>query len=212
MIRKTIYTALCFFAGISLAQAQSEPPRFSFEFGGGFNKPIGYLDNRLDTGWNVNTGGGINFTPHIGLMGQFLFTDSGLTRSYLNSVSEPNGSFRMWALTADPTYRFNPRGRFDFYLIGGGGVYHRTIEFTQPTIATVTVFDPFFGIFYPAGVPADQVIGSFGTTRPGINGGGGFTYRIGSGNAKFFAETRYHVMFTKNQNTSVLPVTFGFRW
>jgi outer membrane protein with beta-barrel domain len=212
MIRKTMYATFCFLASLAIAQAQSEPPRFSFEFGGGFNKPVGNLENRLDTGWNLNTGGGINLTPHLGLMGQFMFTDSGLTRSYLSSLGEPDGSFRMWGLTADPVVRFNPRGRMDFYLIGGGGIYRRTVEFTRPTTATVTVFDPFFDLFYPAGVPANQVIGSLSTTRPGVNGGGGFSFRLGDGNAKLFVETRYHRMFTKGMSTSVLPVTLGFRW
>lgn len=42
-------------------------------------------------------------------------------------------------------------GTFDTYLIGGGGYYRRTVEFTQPAITTVTAFDPFFG-FYPANI------------------------------------------------------------
>jgi outer membrane protein with beta-barrel domain len=212
MIRKFIYVTTCCLASLAIADAQSEPPRFSFDVGAGFNKPVGNLENRLDTGWNLNTGAGINLTPRLGVMGQFMFTDSGMTRPYLNSINQPDGNFRMWGLTADPVFRFNPRGRLDFYLIGGGGLYRRTVEFTRPTTAVVTVFDPFFGVFYPAGIPANTVIGSFSTSRGGVNGGGGFTVRLGNGNAKFFAETRYHRMFTPGTATSVLPVTFGFRW
>src|SRR5579871_3435884 len=41
-------------AGLSLAYAQNaEPPRFTFNVGGGFTKPIGHLEDRIDTGWNV---------------------------------------------------------------------------------------------------------------------------------------------------------------
>lgn len=212
MKRKAILTTALCLASLAAAYAQNEPPRFSFDFGAGFNKPVGNLENRLDTGWNMNTGAGINITPWLGMMGQFMFTESGMTRAYLDSINQPDGNFRMWALTADPVIRLNRRRRVGFYLIGGGGLYHRTVEFTRPTTAVVTVFDPFFGIFYPAGIPVNTVIGSFGTNQGGINGGGGFTVRLGTGNAKFFAEARYHRMFTPGAPTSVLPVTFGFRW
>ena len=106
----------------------------------------------------------------------------------------------------------NPRGHVDFYLIGGPGIYRRTVEFTQPTVATVTAFDPFFGYFFPVNVPANQVIGSFSTTKFGMNGGGGLSFRVGHGNAKLFAEARYIKMYTKGTSTSLLPVTFGFRF
>ena len=123
----------------------------------------------------------------------------------------PNGDSHIWAVTADPIVRLNPSGPIDLYLIGGGGVYHRLVEFTQPTVATVTAFDPFFGIFFPATVPANQVLRSFSVTKGGVNGGAGLTVRLGRGNAKLFAEARYHYMFTPNATTFV-PVTFGLRW
>jgi hypothetical protein len=50
-----------------------------------------------------------------------------------------------------------PSNKSNPYIIGGGGLYHRTIEFTAPTIATVTGFDPFFG-FFPVNVAANQVL------------------------------------------------------
>ena len=213
MTRKFIYFATCCLASFSIAFAQSpEPPRFSFDIGGGFTKPVGHLENRIDTGWNVQAGAGINIVPWLGVMGQFMYTESGLNSSFLHSVSEPDGNFRMWGFSLDPIVRFNPRGHVDFYLIGGPGIYRRTVEFTQPTVATVNAFDPFFGFFFPVNVPANQVIGSYGTTRFGMNGGGGFTFRLGNGNAKLFAEARFIKMYTKGTSTSVLPVTFGLRW
>ena len=212
-MQRAVCFTVCCLAGLVIVQAQvAEPPRFSFDIGAGFNKPIGSLENRTDTGWNVQGGAGINLTPSFGIMGQFMFTESGLTTSYLRSLNQPDGNFRMWGFSADPIFRFNPRGRTDFYLIGGPGIYRRTVEFTQPTIATVTAFDPFFGFFFPVDVPARQVIGSFGTTKFGMNGGGGFTFRLGSSNAKLFAEARYIKMYTKGTSTSVLPVTIGLRW
>src|SRR5258706_15825965 len=82
-----------------------------------------------------------------------------------------------------------------FYLIGGPGVYHRHVEFTQPTVATFTAFDPFFGFFFPVAGPTQQVLLDFSTTKLGVNGGGGVTFKVGE-RAKFYAEARYHQMYT----------------
>ena len=78
-------------------------------------------------------------------------------------------------------------------------------------IATVTAFDPWFG-FYPANVVTNQVIGSYGVYKGGVNGGAGIAFRLGSSRAKVFAEARYHHMFTQRIDSSFIPVTFGIRW
>ena len=113
--------------------------------------------------------------------------------------------------TLDPIVHLAPvESRADVYITGGGGIYHRTVEFTEPAIATITVFDPWFG-FYPANIATSQVIGSYSTYKPGFNVGAGVAFRI-RGNTKLFAEARYHHMFTNNFDTTMVPVTFGVRW
>jgi opacity protein-like surface antigen len=212
MFRNAIFVTACCVVSFTLAHAQTEPPRFTFDIGGGFTKPVGHLENRIDTGWNVQAGAGVNIVPWLGVMGQFMYTESGLNSGFLQSINQPDGNFRMWGFSVDPLIRFNPRGRVDFYLTGGPGIYRRTVEFTRPTTATVTAFDPFFGYFFPITVPTDQVIGSFGTTKFGLNGGGGLSFRLGNGHTKLFAEARFVKMYTKGTSTGVLPVTFGLRW
>jgi len=213
MLRKVICATLWCAGCISLVQAQTaEPPRFTFDVGGGFTQPLGHLDGRIDTGWNIQAGAGVNIVPRLGVMVQFMYNEAGLNGSFLQSIGEPDGNFRLWGFSLDPIVHLNPRGHVDFYLIGGPGIYRRTVEFTQPTVATVTAFDPFFGYFFPVNVPANQVIGSFSTTKFGMNGGGGLSFRLGHGNAKLFAEARYIKMYTKGTSTSLLPVTFGFRF
>ncbi len=212
-MRQIIHTILLCAAAVTISAAQTaEPPRFTFDLGAGFTQPLGHLDGRIDTGWNLMAGAGVNVSPRLGLMAHFTYMSSGLTGSFLQSVSEPDGNFRMWGFSLDPVVRFNPRGHVDFYLTGGPGIYRRTVEFTQPTIATTTAFDPFFGYFFPVAVPANQVIGSFGTTKFGLDGGGGLSFRVGKGNMKLFAEARYIKMYTPGASTSVLPVTFGIRY
>ncbi|PYT16805.1 MAG: hypothetical protein DMG59_09400 [Acidobacteria bacterium] len=198
-------------AAITMPLAAQEFSRFTFSAGGGVTQPVGGTKSRFDTGWNFTAGAGVNFVRHAGIVGEFTYNSFGINGATLQTLQFPNGDSHIWAVTADPIVRLNPSGPIDLYLIGGGGVYHRLVEFTQPTVATVTAFDPFFGIFFPATVPANQVLRSFSVTKGGVNGGAGLTVRLGRGNAKLFAEARYHYMFTPNATTFV-PVTFGLRW
>ena len=89
-------------------------------------------EDRLDLGFNLNAGAGINFTPQFGIIGEFGFNNLGLSDIALAAANVPGGSTRVYSLTANPIFRFNPRGRFDVYAIGGGGWYRRTVEFTEP--------------------------------------------------------------------------------
>ena len=106
-----------------------------------------------------------------------------------------------------------PKGRFDAYIIGGGGFYRRTIEFTEPSSAIATAFDPFYGIIFPVEVPTTNVLGSFSQNKGGLNLGAGVAVRLGEDSrSTIFAESRYHYIYTTPVRTSLLPVTFGFRW
>jgi hypothetical protein len=60
------------------------------------------------------------------------------------------------------------------------------------TIATFTALDPFFGVFYPVAVPANQALLSYDANKLGVSGGAGFNFHLGSGHSKFFAEARHH--------------------
>jgi opacity protein-like surface antigen len=186
--------------------------RFNFNIGAGFSEPVRDTDGRVDVGYNINLGAGINFVPAFGVVGEFGY-NRGLASPVLNAAGAPDGSARLYSVTLNPIIHFNPHGRFDVYAIGGGGYYRRTVEFTAPTTATVTAFDPFFGVFFPAAVPANTVLGSFTQNKGGWNAGAGVSVRVkGDSNAKLFAESRYHYVYTTPVRTTVLPVTFGLRW
>ena len=206
--RTRLACVLCLAAVPLSAQEQ----KFTAHFGGGFTAPVRETGTRLDGGWNVGAGAGFNFTQSFGMVGEFMYNSFGINNATLASLDFPGGDSRLWAITLNPVVRFNASGPVGFYVIGGGGVYHRNTEFTQPTVATITVFDPYFGIFYPAAVPANEVLRSFSVTKGGVNIGAGLSFRMGSGGAKVFAESRYHHMFTSNFPTTIVPVTFGVRW
>jgi opacity protein-like surface antigen len=215
MQHKHVYVTVCALAALLIASpaAAQTTNRFTFNVGAGFTEPVRHSDGRLDHGFNINAGAGYNFHPNFGLIGEFGYNWLGLAESALTAAGVPDGSARIYSLTLNPIVRLNPEGRFDAYLIGGGGYYRRTVELTEPTISTVTAFDPFWGVFFPVAVPTDVVLGSFSQNKAGLNFGGGFTVRVkGDSNTKFFAETRYHHLFTSPVRTNMLPVTFGLRW
>jgi opacity protein-like surface antigen len=184
-----------------------------FSVGGGPTSPVSNTSGRLDVGWNATAGAGVNLHPNFGVMAEFGFNNFGITAAELASVGVPDGSARIYSVTVNPIFRFNPGGRFDAYAMGGGGFYRRTVEFTEPSVAFDTAFDPFYGVFFPVAVPANTVLGSFSQNKAGINGGGGVSFRVkDDSNAKIFAEARYHYLFTTPVRTPMIPITFGVRW
>ena len=203
----TCFTALLC-GGMLSAQ---EVSHFAFDIGGGFTNPVGNTGRHLDNGWNIQGGVGFNFAPWVGAMLQTQFDDMGINSGTLQNLGYPGGAVHVFSATIDPIVHLNPKGHVDVYLIGGGGLYHTYQEFTAPTVATFTGFDPFFG-FYQYGVPASQVLASSSVNKPGVNGGLGIA--IGTKwHGKLFAEARYNRIFMHNDiHYDYIPVTFGFRW
>jgi hypothetical protein len=203
---------LVFCLGLSWADAVSaqETSPFSLAIGGGFTQPAGNTGRHLDEGWNVEGGFGFNFGPYVGAMIDLGYNRFGINAATLNNIGVPGGDLSVFSATLDPIVHLNPHGHFDMYLTGGGGVYHRVQEFTQPGVATAIGFDPFFG-FYPTAVPVTQVLSEYSVNKPGVNVGAGFA--LGTRwHGKLFAEARYHRIFMGNFHTDYIPVTFGFRW
>ncbi|MBZ5607365.1 MAG: porin family protein [Acidobacteriia bacterium] len=189
-----------------------ETPRFSFDLGAGFTTPVGNTARHLDTGWNIQGGAGYNFSPYLGAKLELGFNWLGINSGTLNNLGFPGGNVHVFSATIDPIVHLNPKGRFDVYLIGGGGIYHQTQEFTQPTVTTFTAFDPFFGGFFPVAVPTTEILSSYSVNKPGINGGAGIEFGS-KWRGKFFAEARYHRIFvTSDRHMDFVPVSFGFRW
>jgi hypothetical protein len=193
------------------AQENTEWHHYNFNVGGGVTPMVGADSSRLNTGWNFVAGGGYNFTRSLGIVGEYMVNQMGVSDTTLRNLNVPGGSATIWSLTANPTVRFNPNGKFGGYLIAGGGLYSRTVQFTRPTTAAVNFFDPFFG-FGTAFVPADQVIGSFTRRAGGWNAGGGLTFGLGHAGAKLYTEARYHWADTEGRPIQIVPVTIGLRW
>jgi hypothetical protein len=166
----------------------------------------------LDHGGNIQVNGGYFFNPHIGITGNFMFSDLGITRSALDTLNVPDGFARVYAVTADPTIRL-PLGRgFTAYALAGGGYLRRTVEFTQPTWARTFIFDPWWGYFGPGLIPVDVVLGTTVNNSGAFDVGAGLNMPLPRTSVKLFLEARYFKGLTSNTDTTVVPITFGVRW
>ena len=195
-----------------LASAQGERP-WSVDVGGGYTPLVGKISNSLDNGWNVKVGGEFNVTRHFSIGPRFSWNGLGVSRGVLNEAKVPGGDSHVWSLTADPRIKLAPFHHLNPYLVGSVGYYRRVLEFTQPTLESVLVVDPFFGLV-PGFVPADQVLRKM--TRNSIGGGGGFGFDFGVGhrisNVRFYTEARYEYAGTGRVPTRMIPLTFGIRF
>ena len=200
--------ALVFIAGGASAQEMS---RFTFEAGAGFTTPVYNTGHNVDYGWNVGAGFGVNIVPYLGVKIDASYNSMGVNSATLTNLGYGGGNLNVFSATLDPVVHLNPKGHVDVYLIGGGGLYHRTQDFTQPGVLVGTGFNPFFG-FFPTAVGVNQVVSSYTVNKPGVDGGVGIAFgRMWHG--KFFAEARFNRIFMgHNQTTDYVPVTFGFRW
>jgi Outer membrane protein beta-barrel domain len=191
--------------------AAQEVPRFTFAVGGGFTQTVGNTGRHLDDGWNIMAGGGINFSRYVGAMVDVGYNRFGINSVTLNNAGFPGGNVSVFSATLDPIVHLNPGHHVDVYAIGGGGFFRLNQEFTQPGVATVTGFDPFFG-FYNFGVPTTEILSSYSVNKPGIDVGAGFA--VGTRfHGKLFAEARYDRIFMSNdRHVDYIPVSFGLRW
>ena len=211
MLRVMALTAMLLIVFTLTVQAQSEH-RFTLNAGAGISPLVSEISHRLDNGWHVTVGGGLNITRHLSATLNYTYNGFGVSQRVLSEAQVPGGNSHLWSLTVDPKLRFSRSRKFDPYLVGGVGYYRRTVQFTRPTIIPVLVVDPFFGAIFNTLVPADTVIGS--VTRDGVggSGGAGFEVKLPSTAVKFYTEARYHYADTGRIATRMVPVTFGFRW
>ena len=206
---RTLSIALIAIFGGVLTYAQ-EGPRFSFGLGAGYTQPVGNTGRNLDYGWNVRGSVGYKFSDTLGANLNLGLDSMGINSTTLANVGVPGGNVRIFSATVDPVVHLNPHGHVDFYLTGGGGFFRWYQQFTQPTVAVVPGFNPFFG-FFNAAVPATQVLSSYSVNKPGVDIGAGIAF--GSlHHGKFFAEARYDHIFMTGSHVDYIPVTFGFRW
>jgi opacity protein-like surface antigen len=210
--------AVCLLFAANLAVSQDgygspDQHRFNISGGAGFSVPRARAGSNINTGWNLDVRGGYNISQYFLADLDFGFNRWTLNSSALARAAQPGGYADVWSLTFAPVVRLSPHSTVDFYVVGGAGLYHRGLNFTQPALFTTLTCDPFFGYCYPVTVTGNQVVASFSTYKFGYNAGAGLEFRLGQTGWKAFTEARYNEMFTsRGKNLTYIPVTFGVRW
>lgn len=188
---------------------------FNFNIGGGPGFPLGRTNDFAHTSYNFVVGGGPNLFPHVTLNGEFMFQGVPIQHDIVDQLGFSDIKGRLYSLTSNLIVGTAIGGRKNAYLIGGGGWYRRTIETKQTILGVGEVCEPWW--WWDAqcvhGITTSEVtVGSRTSSAGGFNVGGGLAFQLGDSRANFYAELRYHRAFTRNVETSVLPLTLGFRW
>jgi len=208
----------------SPAAAGDKP--WSFSLGGGVAVPVGGAGDSLGSGGQVTLGFGYRVRPQIEVFGEYNFSSLGdkkltLPQPLITGAQDFSGNG--WFQYGGGGVTFTPwqSAKSSVYVLGGAGVYYRSVYVTTPATGLVTICRPDWFICYPTPVTVDQVVASRNTTDPGVSFGGGFTYRL-SDLATFFVEARYHYVWgpevqvpsggAEKASAQFFPITFGFRF
>jgi hypothetical protein len=204
---------LFLFWGLTLpASAQ----QYNFNAGAGPGFPLSTASNFVNTSYNVVGGGGVNLQTHLKLVGEFMFQGLPVKQSIIDELGVSNVKGRLYALTGNLMAGTSIGGSKTIYAIGGGGWYRRTLEAKQKVLTAGEKCEPgwiWWDIQCENGIfPTTITVASRTSSAPGFNVGGGFAFRVGTTRANIYTEVRYHRAFTKDVDTTVLPVTFGVRF
>jgi hypothetical protein len=200
---KTFITTSCFALFLAVTVNAQETQHIAFDIGGGFTQSVGNTGRYLDNGWNVGGGIGWNFSPYFGAMLQTNYNSLGYNSTTLANIGVPGGGVDVFSATIDPIVHLHPKGHWDAYIVGGGGLYHEYENLTAPTL-----IPGFFG-FYPGQV----ILSSYSVNKPGANIGAGVAFGT-KWHAKLYAEARWNHVFGAygGPRMDYIPVTFGVRW
>jgi hypothetical protein len=243
VMRHLLAAALVVLLAGAPAVAQERP--VGFNFGGGWAFPTSGLKDAFETGWNGAFGVTFNISPTLGVQAEYMYdrmggpertiqvfpTPTALVGS--NQLIESNhqihsGTFN---LVFSPPL---PEGGAPIggYFLGGGGIYHRLIQLTSPSVGYASYCDPYYYVCYPTLVEVDRILGDRSSNDFGINLGAGITF---GREAKFYVETRWHYVWGPeirpeasqlpaataatatcaegcSTNAQYFPLTFGVRW
>jgi hypothetical protein len=125
----------------------------------------------------------------------------------------------LYALTAEYRHHIDRIGRspFGVYVVAGGGWYYRYAKVDRNFfVPPQTVCDPIYSWWGfgcdTSGFVITETIAFKGSSAGGVNAGAGFTIRLSDNGWKFYIESKYHYAWNNRVPTTLVPVTFGFRF
>jgi hypothetical protein len=188
-----------------------ESRKFTFDVGAGFTESVGSTNSVLNkTGYNLEGGAGFNLGHGLGVKLDLGYYNFGINGATLGTVGATDGNVNVFTTQINPVYHIRAFKRADFYVTGGGGLFHQNEQFSGGALGTTSANLPFFGFLANGGV-GNQVFSSYSVNKPGYDVGGGVEW-LTKWHGKVFAEAKYEHMFNTDTHTDFIPVTFGFRW
>jgi hypothetical protein len=218
--------------------------KYNFIVGVGFTLPVGGSHNYLATSYAIQAAAARNFNKTFGVQVEFDWANFGFQTATLNNqlaiynalniaagfppLPQLGGTSHVWSFTLNPIMNFYTSDTWGAYVIGGGGFYHKTANFTTPSIGTEC--DIFGNCFQ---FQANQTIDKYTSNAFGVNGGAGLTYKFSRfAGERFFVEARYVYTFNSarafslgdangngfnvfpqnSAKTGFIPITFGVRF
>jgi hypothetical protein len=209
------------FAAISIGSAAAQTPtfpRYNFDVAGGIGLGRGDVGRFVGDSYQFEAGAGLNFNRMFGFNAEYMYYNLDLKQSVANGQSINNASGHMNSWSLDGLVRAPVHlGDWGAYGIFGVGFYQRVVSSTTGLIHAGATCQPawiWWDIYCPAGfVLTNQYMGSNTKVAGGFNVGGGITYRLHRfHNANLFGEFRYHRAYTSDTETSMMPISVGFRW
>ena len=200
-------------------QAQdSELQLLNFNVGGGLTVPLNPTGRYLGVNGNAGSGVGANFNKHNSIEGDFMWSGLSPALNLIPAIDRPTGSVNLFSVTGN--YRFHidslAESPFGIYIIGGGGWYYRHTDINKnyvvPPLAVCQPIYNWWGFACDSGGFVQTTIASHGTSAGGVDVGAGFTIKLPSPGWKFFVESRYTYAWSNFIPTTLVPVTFGFRF
>jgi hypothetical protein len=204
--------------------AFAQDKRLSFIAAVGPDYPTGAIQGTFGAGYHYDFGVTYSFNQKMGVQFDFLYGNFGTKDVAIVSDICPQCApisvgHNMRGGTFDYVHRLGSQTKgYAFYLLGGGGLYHRTVSLTSAASGAAIWCDPATYVCHDVPIAVSEFVGSRTSTDFGINLGGGISFRAAE-HWRLFIEARWHYIWgptvqgtTEKANGQYIPVTFGFRF
>jgi Outer membrane protein beta-barrel domain len=222
LVSKKLFVSVSLLGALSLVPLNGQHndfEGFNFNIGGGLTVPLNPTASFVGVNGSATTGAGANFNKWNSIEGDFMWNGLSPTVSLIQPRFLPTGSVNVFSLTGQYRLHADDIGHslFGAYVIVGGGWYYRRTSVDRNFIVPRgTPCQPIYNWWGFAcdsdGLVTSKTIASRGSSAGGVNGGAGFTIRIGDEGWKFFTEARYTYAWSQFIPTTFIPITFGFRF
>jgi opacity protein-like surface antigen len=193
-----------------------------WNLGGMLNVPLSGTADRQDVGWGFTAGFTYNLNLQTGIQLEYGASWANLKTGKLATAGIDGNTFFQYFDLNLLVRPIHPMNRVSFYLLGGGGLYYRSVDVTQVQGTTLAPYcDPW--LYYCSVVPvtASSLIGSRSSWNWGLDVGVGVTFAL-SPLTRLYLEARYHYVFgpsytdasgsSRTLDGQFLPLTLGVRF